>query len=162
MTTNSLYPQMSKLFLVCLLIFPIFLFAQNDTTAMNNKKIDKLLNNICREVVGNLGQWEVDYMGKNIMIITDEKNNRMRIMTPIIEVKNLKKNEMEEAMKANFHKALDVKYAIYKEIVWSLFVHPLAELSESQFHDGVKQVYNASYSFGSTYQSTDIIFGNEN
>ena len=61
-------------------------------------------------------------------------------------------------MVANFHSALDVKYALSDEIIWSVYVHPLKELSEEQVADAVKQVYTAAKTFGSSYSSTNLVF----
>ncbi|MEM1124681.1 MAG: hypothetical protein AAGJ18_29850, partial [Bacteroidota bacterium] len=55
--------------------------------------------------------------------------------------------------------ALDAKYALYSGFVVSLFTHPLQELTEDQFKDAVKQVAVAAQNFGTTYSSTDLIFG---
>ena len=135
--------------------------AQLKQQRMDNTQMGEILNDICREVKGESGYWEVDYMGRQLMVITDQKNNRMRVITPIIELKKTKKKFLQDAMEANFHKALDVKYATYKNVVWSIFVHPLGELSEDQFQDAIKQVYTAAYTYGNSYQSTNLVFGGE-
>ena len=46
--------------------------------------------------------------------------------------------ELLNAMVANFHSALDVKYALSDEIIWSVFIHPLRELSEYQVRDAIE------------------------
>ncbi len=61
-------------------------------------------------------------------------------------------------MEANFHSALDVKYAISNDIVWSIFVHPLAELSEDQVEDAINQIFFSVVTFGTTYTSTNLTF----
>ena len=61
-------------------------------------------------------------------------------------------------MVANFHSVLDVKYALSDEIIWSVFTHPLKELSEHQVEDAIKQVYAAALTFGGSYSSTDMVF----
>ena len=83
-------------------------------------------------------------------------------MTPVSKVENLKKGQLKACMEANFHSALDVKYAISDDFIWVVFIHPLKELSDRQLRDGVSQVWNAAYTFGSTYSSTNLLFpGNE-
>ena len=83
----------------------------------------------------------------------------MRIFTPIADQKDLKEGELITMLEANFHAALDAKYALYGGFVVSLFTHPLAELTSEQFKDAVKQVAVAGQNFGTTYSSTDLIFG---
>ena len=59
---------------------------------------------------------------------------------------------------ANFHSALDLKYAISDDVLWSTFIHPLRELTVAQVKDAVSQVYYANRTFGTTYTSTDLVF----
>ncbi len=59
---------------------------------------------------------------------------------------------------ANFHTALDVKYAISDEILWSVFTHPLKELTQHQIEDAISQVYSANVTFGNTFTSTNLTF----
>jgi len=51
-----------------------------------------------------------------------------------------------------------VKYALSDEVIWSVFIHPLKELSDHQVLDAIDQVYNASVTFGATYSSTNLVF----
>jgi len=90
--------------------------------------------------------------------MTDENANRMRIISPVIEVAKLGDEELKNALLANFHTALDVKYAISDDILWSVFIHPLKELSEQQVEDAIDQVYSANATFGTTYSSTNLVF----
>jgi len=59
---------------------------------------------------------------------------------------------------ANFHTALDIKYAISDDVLWSAFIHPLRELTVAQVKDALSQVYYANITFGTTYTSTDLVF----
>ncbi|PWL37596.1 hypothetical protein DKG77_14935 [Flagellimonas aquimarina] len=96
---------------------------------------------------------------ENMLIcIYDENANRMRIISPIIKREEIGEEELLNAFVANFHSALDVKYALSDEIIWSVFTHPLAELSEHQVVDAINQVYSAAVTFGSSYSSTNIVF----
>ena len=125
---------------------------------MNNQKLGKIIEAVADSVNGQPGYWQFQYRDRYLLAITDEKNNRMRIICPVIEEKDLTETLLKNSLKANFHTALDVKYALSEEILWSIFVHPLKELSEDQVEDAIQQVYNAAVSFGSTYSSTDLVF----
>ncbi len=46
----------------------------------------------------------------------DENANRMRIITPIAERKQLNEDLILNSLVANFHTALDVKYALSDEV----------------------------------------------
>jgi len=126
---------------------------------MDNEWMGEILNEICREVKGQSGYWEADYLGRKMMIITDEQNNRMRIIAPISEQKKVKSKMLLEAMEANFDQVLDAKYALYNDVVWAVFVHPLGELAEEQFKDAMSQVFVAANTFGTSYRSTNLVFG---
>lgn len=126
---------------------------------MDNKLLDKILRKEAKEVKGKLGQWELNYHNALILVITDEKNNRMRIISPIIKEEKLTSIHYSNMLKAQFHKVLDVKYAIFNKYLWSMFAHPLKELTPAQVKDALKQVYFANQTFGNRYQSTDLVFG---
>ncbi|MCI5054649.1 MAG: YbjN domain-containing protein [Flavobacteriales bacterium] len=133
-------------------------FGNLQAQKMNNEKLQKILVSVCDSVQGRLGYWQMKYGKANLMMITDEKHNRMRIITPIAQEKDLEDKHYKESLKANFHTALDVKYAISEGYMWSIFVHPLKELSADQVKDAIRQVYFAAATFGYTYSSTDLVF----
>lgn len=149
---------MSKSFLLSLSFFLLqtTVFAQLD---MNNIKMGEILERISDKVEGVEGNWQIIYGEQILFIITDESHNRMRIFTPIADQKEVTAKELEAMLAANFHAALDAKYALYSGFVVSLFTHPLKELTDEQFKDAVKQVAVAGQNYGTTYSSTDLIFG---
>lgn len=125
---------------------------------MNNEKMGKILESVADSIQGNNGQWQFKVKDVYFMCVTDTKHNRMRIISPITEAAKLDEKLKSAALVANFHSALDVKYAIADDILWSAFIHPLKELTENQVRDAVKQVYAANLTFGTTFSSTDLVF----
>lgn len=103
-------------------------------------------------------QIQFKYNDALLMCIYDESANRMRIISPIVERENLTEDELLNALVANFHSVLDVKYALSDEIIWSVYAHPLKELSEAQLVDAIQQVYAAAITFGGSYSSTNMVF----
>ncbi|MGC6431181.1 MAG: hypothetical protein ACON5F_09080 [Jejuia sp.] len=98
-----------------------------------------------------------------MMCITDTNHIRMRIISPIADSNSLNDELIKAALVANFHTALDVKYAVSDGVLWSVFIHPLKELSEHQVKDAVSQIYHANINFGTTFISTSLTFpGNIN
>jgi hypothetical protein len=138
-----------------LLLFSLPLLSQ---TPMNNVQMGKILKDVGDKLEGGLGNWQVYYKERVLFVITDETNNRMRIFTPIADVENVKEAAFSAMLKANFHAALDAKYALFDDFVVSLFTHPLKELTPHQFKDALLQVALAADNFGTTYSSTDLIF----
>lgn len=113
---------------------------RSDTIEQNGNSIRFALNNLA------------------LICIYDDNANRMRIISPIVERKNIDEEQLLNAMVANFHSALDVKYALSDEIIWAVFIHPLKELSAHQVLDAIDQVYKANITFGTTYSSTNLVF----
>ena len=145
---------MKKLIFIFALCFVFFTNAQDMTAA----KIGELIEKVSDSVQTNGSSWQFLYKDRLILCITDENANRMRIISPIAKRDELDDEQILNSLVANFHTALDVKYAISDEIMWSVFIHPLRELSEAQFEDAVSQVYYANKTFGVTYSSTTLTF----
>ncbi|MEM9326440.1 MAG: hypothetical protein AAGA85_12315 [Bacteroidota bacterium] len=137
-------------------------WSQNAFDKMTNEKMQKILYREASDVQGELGNWQFQIRERPMMILTDVNANRMRIMTPIIEEGELKKDQYKIMLEANFDRALDAKYAIYSEVVWSVFTHPLAELTVEQFKSAMGQVATLADNFGGSYNSTDLLFGGGN
>ncbi|WP_055446157.1 hypothetical protein [Lacinutrix mariniflava] len=125
---------------------------------MNNITLEKLLTQTSDTIIGSNGRWQLLIKETTLICLTDESNNRMRIISPIIESSKLNEDLKTDVLIANFHTALDVKYAISDNVLWSVFIHPLRELTKEQVLEAVKQVYRANITFGSTNSSTDLIF----
>lgn len=148
--------KQSILLLLVICYFSTSIIAQAN---MDNAKMGVLLEKIGDKLEGKSGNWQVIYGEQVLFVLTDETNNRMRIFTPIADEKDINKEDLATMLAANFHAALDAKYALYGGFVVSLFTHPLKELTDHQFKDAVKQVAAAAENFGTTYSSTDLIFG---
>ena len=128
---------------------------------MTNKRLDNLIREASPTVQGQLGYWQFNIKGRDLLVITDETHNRMRIMSPVAPQDNLDADEMTRLLEANFGSALDAKYALRQGTLWSVFTHPLAELTDMQFLDCLAQVSNLANNFGRSYASSNLIFGGE-
>ena len=137
-----------------LLVFPLLTFSQD----MNNEKLRTIFTSVSDSIQGNLGGWQFFVKEIPIMSITDENHNRMRIISPIADSNTLNEGLIKAALVANFHTALNVKYAVSDGVLWSVFIHPLKELSEDQVKDAVSQVYHANINFGTSFASTSLSF----
>ena len=126
--------------------------------AMTNERMGKVLRQEVGSLEGNEGNWQFIYGDQLVMVITDESANRMRIFAPIVEEKDLTNGHMKRMLEANFHSALDAKYCMYEGFAIAVFTHPLRELTSEQLIDATRQVVNLAVTFGTTYQSTDLIF----
>jgi hypothetical protein len=123
--------------------------------------VDKMIaiierNNLDYEHKNNTINIEIN--GYRMIIVYDLKADRMRIISPIVKVSDLKEGQMQQALDANFHTALDARYAISDGVVWSVFVHPLSDLSEKLFQSALEQTLVAAATFGKEYSSGAFSF----
>lgn len=133
-------------------------FSQTMTIA----QMDKIFKSAADSVRGDQGRWQIKYKEIWIYVITDVNNNRMRIIAPIAKVDELEEKHFIKSLEANFHTALDIKYAISDGLMWSIFVHPFKELTSHQITDALSQVYSGVATFGYTYSSGELMFpGND-
>lgn len=139
----------------------LFIVLCNLMTAqqMTNDSLLEIITKNSDSIQGTTGSWQFLYEGQQLFCITDQNNNRMRIMSPIAQSDILDKGLLLDAMTANFHSALDVRYAIANGVLWSAFIHPLQELSPGEVESAISQVQLAAKTFGTTFSSTELIFG---
>ena len=97
-----------------------------------------------------------------ILVLTDERADRMRIMMPI---RAFDPNRVEDlrlaliALHANYDRALDARYAIQDRVLWSVFIHPLGSLTAADLENALNQVQTLRTNTGTTYSSSDLLFG---
>lgn len=94
-----------------------------------------------------------------VTVITDPKNNRMRAFVPIQSLDGVNQQLLYRMLQANFDSALDARYAIAKEHILSVFIHPLKELKKDQFIEGLGQVVNLVKTYGTAFTSGGMTFG---
>lgn len=99
------------------------------------------------------------YDGIPLVLIFDKDADRMRLISPIVNVRELQPGQLERAMAANFHSTLDARYAISNQVIWAVFIHPLSDLSPELLASAVRQVATASLTFGDNYTSGEMHFG---
>lgn len=126
---------------------------------MNNKRLDELIKRIDKQPEGQLGRWVMRYESIQLYVVTDEKADRMRIITAIAPAKDLEPELLYRLMQSNFDSALDARYAIAKDVLWSAFIHPLASLTDKDFFSGLAQTIMLVATYGSTYTSGALTFG---
>ncbi|MEM7595784.1 MAG: hypothetical protein AAF383_30500, partial [Cyanobacteria bacterium P01_A01_bin.83] len=61
-------------------------------------------------------------------------------------------------MVANFHTALDARYAISNGVVVTTFIHPLSSLQERDLLSALNQVSSLAETFGTSYTSGEVLF----
>lgn len=105
------------------------------------------------------GLWRFTVEKVPVMVVTDEKHNRMRIMVGVRQAKELSDDDLKRLMQANFDSALDARYAIAKDILWAVFIHPFRTLHKKQFIAAIGQTVNLALTYGTTYTSGLLTYG---
>jgi hypothetical protein len=137
----------------------LFKKAAPTPTGMTNQRLGALIAELASDAKGEPGYWQFAVRERDLLVLTDAAHNRMRIMAPIIAEGDLDAEDLAILLGANFGRALDAKYALNDGVLWSVYMHPLAELTEAQFRDGVEQVATLADNFGTSFASSNLSFG---
>ena len=129
------------------------------TRRTDNADLDRVLRRVGEDVAGGQGRWRATVEDVTVMVITDARADRMRIIAPIADADQLSKQRLLKCMEANFDRALDARYAIAHGRLWSAYIHPLSPLTEAQFESGLRQVAALKQNYGDSYASSGLVFG---
>jgi hypothetical protein len=121
--------------------------------------LGQLLDRLLDEKEGSDGFWHGQRAGVTIYVVADEEHDRMRIMSPIGEMRKADAGFLSILLQANFDRALDAKYALRKKEVWSVFMHPMSTLVPDDLGTFVDQVAQLVQNTGTTYASSELVFG---
>ena len=121
--------------------------------------MDRVIRAMGANVERKGSAWGFEYLETPVVVITDPVANRMRVVAEVIDASKVTGEQWAAIMVANFHTALDARYAVSNGVVYSLFLHPLGSLTEGDLRSAVSQVVVLSKTFGTTYNSTGISFG---
>lgn len=132
---------------------------------MNNKEIDRLFENLdVSDSIQRINlypsvKWVFQAAGYPILVQTQETVNRMRIVAFIKDSSDIAESCYAEMLEANYHSALDVRYAMNDGYVVSAFLHPLNELNPEQFVRALFETISCAETFGSNYSGASLYFG---
>ncbi|MGF1516792.1 MAG: hypothetical protein ACFCVB_03165, partial [Nodosilinea sp.] len=80
--------------------------------AMTPQRLDTLLRGETSDIRGQNNQWQLTIDGQQVVVLVDEARDRMRIAVPIIPATQLSPEQVGNVLIANFHTALDARYAV--------------------------------------------------
>ena len=125
---------------------------------MTTAAISKLIESYLTELEGRPGFWRGVKDEVPVYVFTDDRNDRMRLMAPIGELKEMDAEILQVLLQANYDRALDAHYALRGLEVWSVSVHPLATLAPDDFASFLEQVVKLVKNTGTSYASSDLVF----
>ena len=102
--------------------------------------------------------WRFVFQGVPMVCLSDAGFDRMRFIAPIIEVAKLDEATKDELLEANFHTALDARYASSGGLLFATFIHPIASLDATLARSALDQVASLVRTFGTHYTSGALEF----
>lgn len=130
--------------------------AKGEMTADSLKKLITQFDEDAK-VQGNAVQFQL--LDRDLMMVFDEKADRMRVITPIANAGLLDEALMERMLQANFDAVLDARYAVANDLVWAVYIHKLSTVTQDDFLSGIAQAVTAAETFGTSYTSGAMVFG---
>ena len=125
---------------------------------MTTHAMAKLLDSYVTELDGQPGFWRGTRNEVPVFVFSDDEHDRMRIMAPIGVVEELDADLLHVLLQANYDRALDARYAMRGNELWSVVVHPLATLATDDLPSLFDQVVTLVKNTGSTFASTELVF----
>ncbi|MDT8283343.1 MAG: hypothetical protein RQ982_11140 [Gammaproteobacteria bacterium] len=129
--------------------------------AVTQDEMEKIVTDTADIIESKKGLVVFEYKKVKMALVSDVDHDRMRIISPITKYSELTLEQVNIIMEANFHRALDARYATSKDVLYSAFIHPLSSLSEAELTDALNQVATLALTFGSTYSSSELSFAGE-
>jgi hypothetical protein len=125
---------------------------------MTTQAMGKLLDSYVTDLEGQPGFWRGVRNEVPVFVFSDDEHDRMRIMAPIGVVEELESDLLHVLLQANYDRALDARYAMRGNELWSVVVHPLATLATDDLPSLFDQVTTLVKNTGSTFASTELVF----
>lgn len=126
---------------------------------MSIARLDALIRRAGEDVQRQGTRWVFKVAERQIQVVSDPRADRMRILVPVRDVSGLDARELYRLLQAGFETALDARYAIAGEMVWSVFIHPLRTLDDAEFLSGLGQTINLAKTYGTEYTSGLLSYG---
>jgi len=125
---------------------------------MDQNRVEQVFSDQVEAITGPTGALQSQIDGISIYCISDPANDRMRIVAPISRLSGLDPRINEILLRANFHSALDARYAISDDVIFAAFLHPISSLTPAQIESAVSQVISLVKTFGTTFSSGELVF----
>ena len=125
---------------------------------MTTQAMGKLLESYLKGFEGQPGFWRGERHEVPVFVFSDDEHDRMRIMAPIGVVEELDADLLHVLLQANYDRALDARYAMRGNELWSVVVHPLATLATDDLPSLFDQVVTLVKNTGSSFASTELVF----
>jgi hypothetical protein len=121
--------------------------------------LERVLRAAADEIEGEDGRWHLRLGEVALACMTDLRFDRMRIIAPIAELDEVSDDVRDACLEANFHTALDARYATSDGVLYAAFIHPMSPLEPELAESALQQVACLVETFGTTFSSGALVFG---
>ena len=135
--------------------------AEERPSLMTQARMEAIIRDLAGTTRGQPGFVQFDVDGMTLACISDVRHDRMRLIVPVLKTADLTAAQVERILDANFHTALDARYASSRGVLYAVFVHPLSTLTEHDLRGAIRQVFTLARTFGTTYSSGELTFGGD-
>lgn len=143
------------------LLIMSLLFLNNTTiyaASMTQALMEKIVVDNVDVIKHKKGYLLFTYKKVKMALISDVKHDRMRIISAITKYPSLNIETKNAVMESNFHLALDSRYAVSQDVLYSAYIHPLSSLTKNELKSALSQVSTLATTFGTTYSSGKLVF----
>ena len=139
-------------------LFCLLLLCSPHSHAMTMEELATLIASKASQSHQQAGSVFFEYQGVNMIMMSDSQADRMRIMAPVDDLDGHSTDHLLTLMEANFHSALDARYALRGTRIYALYLHPLSSLAPAEASAAMDQVANLAHTYGTSYNSTGLHF----
>lgn len=125
---------------------------------MRLEQLAELLERTVEDFRQSPTHWQFAHQDIPMACLIDQKFDRMRFIAPVTEVGELDDATKDAILEANFHTALDARYASSNGLLFAAFIHPLSSLDEPLARSALDQVASLVHTFGTHYTSGTLEF----
>lgn len=125
---------------------------------MTQSMMADIIKQLVEETQGSDNNLSFVYNDVVITMISDAAANRMRLVSAVVNASDMSDEQIIASLVSNYHLALDARYAIGNGVLFSTYIHPMAELTKAQLLSAVRQVATLSNTFGTSYTSGELSF----
>ncbi|MDJ0785928.1 MAG: hypothetical protein QNK05_03930 [Myxococcota bacterium] len=126
---------------------------------MTRERLEGEIAELTSSFTGAPGRRSFVFDEVEMACVSDVAADRMRLVAPIASVGEIEAEQVAIMLEANFHTALDARYATSRGVLYAAFIHPLSSLSVEQIRSALVQTANLARTFGTTYSSGVLAFG---
>ena len=128
-------------------------------SGMTQDRLQDIILEVGSDVLISGNVVRFNFGGAELLCISDVTADRMRIVSPVVDLREIESEQLLIALAANFHTVLDARYAISDGSIYAAYIHPLSPLSDEQVLSAIRQVASARNTFGDEYSSGELMFG---